>query len=414
MSGRRVLMVAFHFPPLRGSSGFLRTLKFVRYLPRHGWSPVVLTAGVRAYAETDPGLMGQVPPEVPVHRSFALDAGRHLALRGRSPAFLRLPDRYATWIPGAVAAGLRLIRRHRVDAIFSTYPVPSAHCIGMALAALSGKPWVADFRDPMWDEYLEGTRLSIGLRKRIEAASMRRCRKAILATAGMREVFAARYPGLEGKLSVITNGYDEEDFRGIAEPEPATGGAVTFVHAGLLEKVDRNPIPFFRGLKLALERGAIPSGSLAVRLIGTGNHDEYAEELRRLGLAEVVRLQPPIPYHDALAAMAASDTLLLFQGPSCNAQIPAKAYEYLRIGKPILALTPAEGATGRLIGETASGRVVDPEDPEAIAAALARWIAEARKDGALPRADRATAARFSREKQAEALAARLAEALERC
>ena len=46
---KRILMVAFHFPPQRGSSGVQRTLKFSRYLGGHGWKPVVLSAHPRAY-----------------------------------------------------------------------------------------------------------------------------------------------------------------------------------------------------------------------------------------------------------------------------------------------------------------------------------------------------------------------------
>jgi hypothetical protein len=41
---KRVLMIAFHFPPLHGSSGIQRTLKFAKYLPQHDWEPLVLTA----------------------------------------------------------------------------------------------------------------------------------------------------------------------------------------------------------------------------------------------------------------------------------------------------------------------------------------------------------------------------------
>src|SRR5579885_2273403 len=35
---QNVLIIAFHFPPQRGSSGLLRTLKFCRYLPEFGSS----------------------------------------------------------------------------------------------------------------------------------------------------------------------------------------------------------------------------------------------------------------------------------------------------------------------------------------------------------------------------------------
>src|SRR5205807_7222199 len=48
---------------------------------------------------------------------------------------------------------LRLIRELGIDVIFSTYPIPSAHVIGSLLSRFSGKPWVADFRDPMWDDF---------------------------------------------------------------------------------------------------------------------------------------------------------------------------------------------------------------------------------------------------------------------
>ena len=42
-------MVAFHFPPLAGSSGIQRTLRFVQHLPALGWEPIVLSAHPRAY-----------------------------------------------------------------------------------------------------------------------------------------------------------------------------------------------------------------------------------------------------------------------------------------------------------------------------------------------------------------------------
>ena len=90
---KRVLMVAFHFPPLHGSSGIQRTLKFVQYLPSAGWQPLVLSAHQRAYAATNVEQLAQIPPGVPVRRAFALDAARHLSLRGRYPRWLALPDR---------------------------------------------------------------------------------------------------------------------------------------------------------------------------------------------------------------------------------------------------------------------------------------------------------------------------------
>ena len=142
-------MIAFHFPPLAGSSGIQRTLRFVQHLPAYGWQPIVLSAHPRAYADTSDDLLAAIPPGTVVDRAFALDTGRHLAIGGRYPGFLARPDRWRSWVFGAIPAGLRLIRRFRPDVIWSTYPIATAHLIGHRLHRLTGIPLVADFRDPM-------------------------------------------------------------------------------------------------------------------------------------------------------------------------------------------------------------------------------------------------------------------------
>jgi hypothetical protein len=75
-------MIAFHYPPLRGSSGIQRTLQFSRYLPEYGWQPLVLTASSKVYTEVGDELLGEIPAYVPVQRAFALDIARHLTFRG--------------------------------------------------------------------------------------------------------------------------------------------------------------------------------------------------------------------------------------------------------------------------------------------------------------------------------------------
>src|SRR6266849_4746699 len=73
---KRVLLVAFHYPPDLSSSGVLRTLKFSRYLREHGWEPVVLTARENCYESTDPALLEQIPAGVEVRRTRAVTQGR--------------------------------------------------------------------------------------------------------------------------------------------------------------------------------------------------------------------------------------------------------------------------------------------------------------------------------------------------
>ena len=142
-------MVAFHFPPLSGSSGVQRTLRFVQHLPAHGWEPLVLSASSRAYETVSDDLLAQVPAGTEVRRAFAVDAARHLSIGGRYLAAAARPDRWASWRLDGVRQGLKLIQRFKPQVIWSTYPIATAHLIGKALHQKSGLPWVADFRDPM-------------------------------------------------------------------------------------------------------------------------------------------------------------------------------------------------------------------------------------------------------------------------
>ncbi len=411
---KRVLIIAYHFPPIKGSSGYLRTLKYVRYLPEFGIDPTVLTVNTRAYEAIDPGLLGQIPPGVHVERSFALDSRRHFGIRGRYPSFLGIPDRICSWIPFGILAGLRLIRERKIDAIFSTYPIPSAHVIGRSLARWSGKPWIADFRDPMWDEYVEvHARGELAAKQRIERAAVEGCAAATVTTGGMRDLFLRRYPGQDpAKFNVISNGYDEADFAGV---EPVArdqvgdpDAPVTFVHAGLLDPVDRNPSHFFQALKSLRDGGRLAGRRFRVDLYSPGNPEGVKAELRNLGMEDCVRVLPGVAYGEALRAMARADVLLLFQGPTCENQIPAKLYEYLRIGKPILALTTEAGETGKLVLTTASGMVVPIDDVNRISGAVERCVSCVSEDVTLPAATREKASAYSRRTQAGTLAGLLA------
>ena len=378
-----LLMVAFHFPPIAGSSGYLRTLKFAKYLPSSGVQPTILTVKPEVYAAYDKNAKPPLPETTKVERAFALDSKRAFSIMGKSLGVLNLPDRYWTWVPFGVAAGRRLVRERGIDAIFSTYPIASAHLIGLALHRLTGKPWIADFRDPMWDDFTGATGISLSLRRRIERAVMRRCTTAMVCTDAMYDLFSRRYPDFKHKLMMIPNGFDDEDFAGLDAPAARAPGPVRLLHSGLLEPVDRDPVPFFKAVKALCNRRPGPA-PVAVDLIAPSDEAYYTKVINEMGLAGIVNILSWRPYKKSLEAMANSDILLLFQGPSCFSQVPAKLYEYMRVGRPIMAITPAAGETGKLVIGTGSGRVVVHDDPEAIGKMLEEWVDAVNAGAPLP------------------------------
>jgi hypothetical protein len=97
------------------------------------------------------------------------------------------------------------------------------------------------------------------------------------------------------------------------------------------------------------------------------------------------------------------DGLVLLQASNCNHQIPAKVYEYLRIGKPILALTDERGDTAGLLRDTGGATIVDLFDEEAIVQSFMSFLEHARH-GSHPVPDAHKVRQLSRQAQARHLA----------
>lgn len=373
---KRLLMVAYHFPPLHGSSGIQRTLKFSQYLDEHGWRPVVLTAHPRAYPKLGADQLADIPPRLVVRRAFALDAGKQLALRGRYPRLLALPDRWAGWWLGAVPAGLALVRQLRPQVIWSTYPIATAQVIALTLHKLTGTPWVADLRDPIKADG-GGSAMLRALHRWIERQTLRHCARLVCTTPGTVEMYRRRYPAIPAaRFVLIPNGYDEENFaRAGAAPRRVRGAGAPFtlVHSGIIYPAERDPTELFAALG-GLHRQGRLAGRLRIVLRACVHEGLLGDMVARHGLQGIVELAPHIPYQQALAEMLSADGLLVLQGARCNQQVPAKLYEYLRAGRPILALTDPQGDTAATLRAAGVDTIAPLDRQDAVAAALERFI----------------------------------------
>jgi hypothetical protein len=412
-SMRRVLLIAFHFPPLRESSGLQRTLKLAQYLPEFGWTPAVLTVNPRAYPAISND-HNRIPEELLLRRSFALDAKRHLSVRQRHLRFTALPDRWASWWPFGVVDGLRLIRQFKPSVICSTYPIATAHLIGLSLHRLTGLPWIADTRDPLMDDYYPEDKMQRAMHRYLEQNMVRFASRIVFTTPGTLQTYNERYPQVpEQRYRVIANGYDEGNFLEAEAkvPRKLTPGTLTLVHSGLLSRSDRDPTPFFRALGRLKREGQIRHESLRIILRASGDEDSYARELREYAIDDIVDLLPSIGYEDALREMLDADGLLLFQGASCNRQIPAKAYEYLRARRPVFALTNTGSNTADLLREAAIDSMADIADAEDIFGKLQQFL-ESLKRGNAPVASETVIARYSRRGMTEKFSELLNEIVE--
>lgn len=392
-----VLMVAYHFPPLAGSSGIQRTLRFVQQLPACGWQPVVLSADPRAYERTSDDLLAEVPSDTPVSRAFALDTARHLAIGGRYVAAMARPDRWVSWRFDAVRQGLRLIREYRPRLIWTTYPIATAHLIGALLQRRSGLPWVADFRDPMaQDGYPEDPKTWQRFRH-IEAEVAARASLLCFTTPSAARTYRQRYPDAADRIVVLENGYDEATFAraeaAIPQRDALNIGKFTLLHSGIVYPSERDPTQLFEALGCLNRSEPVIAHRLRLRLRAAVAEDLLHSLAQRHGVQHLVEILPPVPYAEALAEMLRADALLVMQAANCNEQVPAKIYEYLRAGRPIIALTDPAGDTWDVLRSAGLQTVSRLDDATAIAALLRQLLTgDATTSGYLPRADAVVAA----------------------
>ncbi|PYS03604.1 MAG: glycosyltransferase [Acidobacteria bacterium] len=379
-------MIAFHYPPFSGGSGVHRTLKFTKYLPEFGWQPLVLTANRQAYSHSANG-HSEVPDGVETIRAFALDAKRHLSFRGKYLQCLALPDQWISWWPSAVVEGLSLIRKHRPDVIWSTYPIATAHLIGLTLNRLSSIPWIADFRDPMTDtdpqsgqEYPLDARIRRA-NARIERWTMNHCTRAVVTTPGTLSIYVNRFPAVsENRWKLIPNGYDEDDFLAAEQhvcSRARNGKPATFVHSGLLYPHARDPKMFFAALAGLRRAGVISPSRVKIVLRATGYDDFYRPQVQDLGLADMVFFEPAVSHREALIEMLNAHGLLVLQASSCNMQIPAKLYECLRARRPIFAMTDPAGDTAAVLRSEGMKFIVPLDCKQTIADNFVRFLSAA-------------------------------------
>lgn len=411
---KRALLIAFHFPPQAASSGIQRTLSFSKHLGSHGWEPLVLSAHPRAYSQQNPSQLASVPPGLVVRRVFALDAKRHLGIKGRYPEAVALPDRWVSWWLGAVPAGLALVRKYRPEVIWSTFPIATAHLIGLTLHRLTGLPWVADFRDPMLQSSYPTSKMQRAIYGWIEAQTIKRCKMAVFTTHSAMNAYRERFPHIPAsKFTVIENGYDEDGFdaRAAATPAlPADGRRITLLHSGVLYQTGRDPSAFFEAIAAMKQAGTTGASRLRVVLRAPGEVEAVAALARRHGVDDIVEVLPPVPYKEALQEMMAADGLLVFQGTPFNTQIPAKIYEYFRARKPIMGLVDPAGETARVLRAAGFTGVAPMDSGEEIAPLLARFIGEIERGQAYVATDELVAA-SSRTHRASQLAAVLRQAV---
>ena len=367
MGRKKVLMIAYHFPPI-GGAGALRPLKTAKYLPLYGWDPIVLTVKNRdGYYAQDDHLAKDLPPAAAIVRTFMLRSAwlyrilNPLRIRKLDLLLRRYaahPDDQIGWFPFAVRAAAALIKNDRMDAVYSTSAPLTSHLIAYDIRKRFGIPWMADFRD----EWYENPDLPLPspfyrrLHYRLEERIVRTADRVIAAAPVFSRYLAKHCPD-DPKIETITMGFDPDDYRDVASAPKRRNDKFTICFSGLFYGNFR-PDNLLKAVNALIDEGKIQRETVCLRFIGANS----PRDLREPDKHEICEFTGFLPHARALQLAGQSDALLLLLSRERGKDvIPSKTFEYMALKKPVLALVPADGDSARIVRETGIGVVADFE-----------------------------------------------------
>jgi glycosyltransferase involved in cell wall biosynthesis len=422
----RVLLLAYHFPPI-GGAGAQRNTKLARYLPSRGYELTVLTGPVapgHRLTPTDESLLDEIPRAVDIHRVAGPEPPWSGGWRRRAERWLRLEWPWQRWweeqaIPLATRIGAG------VDVVYAALSPFGIAASAAAIARELGCPLVLDLEDP-WalDEMMV---YETELHRRLELRAMRKALATADAIVMNTPEAAARvrrvFPELASThVTSILNGFDRNDFAGTAPAHESA--AFRIVHTGSLHSErgrrsalrralggevapvnirSRSLVYLLQALDALLERKPELAGRIELHLAGRLTAGDLALFEHRAFVTEHGFLS----HRDTIALIRSADLLFLPMHDVPDGRrvaiVPCKTYEYLGSGRPILAAVP-EGDARDLLLAAGTATVVAPTD----AVELARGVEEAfarRERGALPTASAQLLERVERQRLTDEVSA---------
>lgn len=410
---KRILVFAPNFVP-DASIGTQRTLALVNHLADCGWNVRVVSLPESAFPNTDTKLFAKLNSNVKVFRFKDVDLLKSLQKQSRGMAnnskagtekralavaaempenYSRVSSRAMRWlwplyIPDKkLQWALALVMNRQIrqfsrdsDCIYTTSPPQSVHIVGALLKRVGKVPWVADLRDPWSDNQLRAFPSEISRRydRRLEQFVLGRANSVIANTPYFRNLLQERYPAKSASICSIPNGYESALFTSDGCIAETDSKRLKISHLGSLYG-QRDITPLLKGLSLIKKDHPAVFQNIYFEFIGPGTA-KFADLVKEYELENHVFLGSSVSYEEAVQKDRAASVLLCLPltPEDMYSQVPAKLYQFIALGKPVLAFAAPDGAMAMVLQEAGIDHVMaDPRDPVDIARSLleihGRW-----------------------------------------
>jgi glycosyltransferase involved in cell wall biosynthesis len=390
MSGRdingplKLLFVAYYFPPLQ-AIGSVRAGYIAKYLKRIGWEVTVVTPHPsllrlvddleNTVAELDRLGIRRIYTG---HRWRFLSSGfmkRSYTGLGRiaGGACRRLGkyagiNEFTGWCSDAIEACSGLTADD-VDVIVATGSPWEDFTVASRLAEKIGRPFVLGYRDP-WTADNPYSNKYVARRNRQRERDLLRAAAAVTAVTPSMAAAIEQEFGVKGKVHVVSNGYDPDD---LAKAAPCDFGHFAIVYAGVFLPPKRSVDPLMSVLKRLSETR--PNSNWRFHYYGP-NNDYVQAAAKSRDLENRVVLHGQTSRKESLAAKKGAGAAVVIGSLSATytlgdlGHVPAKIYEAIGSGTPVLAIAPPNSDLENIIRSAGGGRAFAPSQTEAMAGFL--------------------------------------------
>ncbi|PHS70845.1 MAG: hypothetical protein COB22_07755 [Cycloclasticus sp.] len=381
---KNLLIVTYYFPPM-GGVGVQRVLKLIKYLPRYGYNPVILTVAGATHNVMDSSLSElSYLKGVPIYRIGGERLMSYLNSRQKKGGVglmgnlfaikqLRFMDIYSAWWRDLLPEAQDICEKENIDIIYSTSPPHSVHIFAKKIKEMTGLKWVMELRDSMTEWPLRKPGLITSIQSFVESCYEPRLYESadgiIFVTKYQRKHAVQRCPQLvEKQTEVVLNGYDEDEMR-CSESQKVTD-VFRIVYTGSLQDFDISV--FCDALVCFSESKANKNVDIELCIVGDINSEAQAH-LDRIGITINVVLTGVVSHSEALDYQQKAHCLLLIQTTNYKQRgseiLTGKVFEYIGAKRPILAVIK-KGELRNLIIDNDIGIVSDPFDIEGICKAI--------------------------------------------
>ncbi|MBX3043020.1 MAG: glycosyltransferase [Candidatus Kapabacteria bacterium] len=427
---KNLLVIAYYFPP-SGGPGVQRVLKHIKYLPEFGWNPIVLTVSNGDFPARDESLMQQIPENIKVIRTHihepydiyrfftgkskdtAIDVnvikkeGQKVTLTEKIAEFVRatffIPDARIGWFFTAKKAIEELMKSENIDAVYSSSPPYTCSLIARYVKRKYKLPWVAGFRDP-WTEFISSPKrwfIPRSIDKSMEFSVFNEADFIEAAWEGIIKDAIFKYPNLDSnKFHHVPNGFDSSDFPTV---EAQVNSKFTVTYTGSMYG-RRNPAALFEAVEKLISESKVDASKIKFRFIGRFGA-EIHEMFEKATFKSNIEVISYMSHKESIENLMKSDCLLLVVDESKESEeiVPGKVYEYIGVGKPVIAVGPVSGAVGRLIHETEAGEIAHQTDIRKISQIYLKYYREFIGNGIVYKPKSSVISQFERRNSAKKL-----------